>query len=257
MKLSEWPALEEYVIIKIKRVMPYGAIADLEEYAGQDCFIHISNVANARIKNIRSYLSEGGIRVGSIINVDPSKKSIEISLRRVSEAEEKRKLEDWKREKRADKLFERLCKLLKEDYKKTYSAIAPKLTEEFGDLLSAFENASLLGEEPFKGLNLPEKFLTALVSLAKDSIVPAEVVVKGDLLLSSRKGDGIVAIKEVLKKIEQPHLTIEYISAPKYRVQVTAQEYSVAEKILNSVVQNATDSIKKLGGEGSFERIKG
>jgi len=81
--------------------------------------------------------------------------------------------------------------------------------------------------------------------------------VKGDLVLSSRKGDGILAIKEVLKRVEQPNVRLEYISAPRYRVQVTAQDYSAAEKVLNSLVQNAIQDMKRLGGEASFERIKG
>jgi len=256
MKLSEWPGVGDYVVLKVKRVMPYGAVADLEEYSKKECFIHISNIANARIKNIRSYISEGNVRVGAIIGVDKEKKSIEVALRRVSTADEKRKLEDWKREKRADKLFERLCKALKEDFKKNYNDFVPALVEEFGDLLSAFENASLYGEEAFKTLKMPENFVKAFVKLAKDSIVPPEVVVKGDLLLSSTKGDGITSIKEVLKQLKQPSVKIDYISAPKYRVQVTAQDYSDAEKLLNSIVQNAIAMIKKLGGEGSFERIK-
>ena len=257
MKLSEWPSPGDYVVVKVKRVMPYGAIANLEEYPGKDGFIHISNVANARIKNIRSYISEGNIRVGMVINVDQAKKSIELSLRRVSEQEEKRKLEDWKREKRADKLLERLCKTLKEDFKKTYKEIVPKLIDEFGDLLSAFENASLYGEEALKPLKLPENFEKAFIKFAKENIVPAEVTVKGDLLLSSKKGDGINAIKEVLRKAQQPNVKLEYISAPRYRIEVRAQNYSDAEKILNSVVQNAIQDMKKLGGEASFERIKG
>lgn len=257
MKLSEWPDRGDYVVLKVKRVMPYGAVADLEEYRGKEAFIHISNVANTRIKNIRSYIAEGNVRVGTIINVDQTKKSIEVSLRRVTEHDEKKKLEDWKREKRADKLFERLCKTLKEDYKKAYKVIVPKLEGEFGDLLSAFENASLHGEEAFKEIPLPENFLEAFVKQAKESIIPTEVVVKGDLVLSSKKSDGIMAIKEVLKKVEQPNVKLEYISAPRYRVQVTAQDYSAAEKVLNSLVQNAIQDMKKLGGEASFERIKG
>jgi translation initiation factor 2 subunit 1 len=257
MKLTEWPSRGDYAVVRVKRVMPYGAVVDLEEYRGKEGFIHISNIANKRIKNIRSHISEGNVKVGVIIIIDPAKKSIELSLRRVSEAEEKRKLEDWKREKRADKLFERLCKTLKEDYQKTYVETVPKLVDEFGDLLSAFENASLSGEEAFKSLKLSETFLNAFIKLSQDSITPVQVVVKGNLILSNKKGDGITSIKEVLKKIERPQVTIEYISAPKYRVVVTAQDYPEAEKILNSLVQNAVESIKKLGGEGSFERLKG
>jgi translation initiation factor 2 subunit 1 len=257
MKLSEWPSSGDYVVLKVKRVMPYGALADLEEYHRKEAFIHISNVANIRIKNIRSHLSEGNVRVGMVMYADTVKKSIEVSLRRVSTAEEKRKLEDWKREKRADKLFELLCKELKMDFKKTYTSLVPQMNEEFGDLLSAFENASASGEEAFSEMKLPEKFLKRFVEYSKENIAPTEAIVKGNLALSSKKGDGIMSIKKVLKGIEQPNVKVEYISAPKYLVYATASDYATAEKLLNSVAQNAIDAMKKLGGQASFERAKG
>jgi translation initiation factor 2 subunit 1 len=256
MKLEEWPERGELVVLKIKRIMNYGAIAELSEYPGKEGFIHISNIATSWIKNIRSFVSEGQVRVASVIRIDQAKRTVDISLRKVSKAQEKRRLEDWKREKRADKLFERVCHEIGEEFQKSYHTVAIKLIDEFGDLLSAFENASSV-DDAFKDIDIAEKWKKAITKTAKENIVISEVTVKGDLLLSSNKGDGLLAIKDTLEKVlKHTDVKLEYISAPRYRVEVTALNYQEAEKMMDSVVAEAVDYLKAKGGEGSFERIK-
>lgn len=256
MKKTEWPQQGSLVVVKIKRVMPYGAIAELSEYPGKEGFIHISNVATSWVKNIHSFVSEGNIRVAYVNNLDLAKSSLDLSLRKVSDQQEKRKLEDWKREKRADKLFERVCHELKEDVRQSQATIGAKLEEHFGDLLSAFENASASGEEVLKPLGLPEKWVKALVKCAKDNVAISEVTVKGDLILNSQKGNGFEAIRAALAAAAKPGVSVEYISAPRYRVSVTAQDYAQAEKLLASATDAAIKVLEKQGGTGSFEKIK-
>jgi translation initiation factor 2 subunit 1 len=256
LKKTEWPQTGSLVVVRIKRIMPYGAIAELSEYPGKEGFIHISNVATSWVKNIHSFISEGNIRVAQVNNIDLDKSSIDLSLRKVGEQQEKRKLEDWKREKRADKLFERLCHEMKEDVKQSHAAIGAKLEEHFGDLLAAFENASTSGEEVLKPLNLPEKWVKGIVKCAKENVVISEVTVKGDLVLSSQKGDGMAAIKAALAAAAKPGVRIEYISAPRYRLKVVGQDYAQAEKLLASAADAAIKVLQKEGGEGSFEKIK-
>jgi translation initiation factor 2 subunit 1 len=236
--------------------MPYGAVAELSEYPGKEGFVHISNVASSWVKNIRSFVSEGAIRVASVMSVDKDKKSIDLSLRKVSEQQEKRKLEDWKREKRADKLFERVCREIGEDPRKSYMEIGAKLEEKFGDLLSAFENVSVHGEEALKDLGLSDKWVQTFVKHSKESITISFVAVKGDLILTSRKSDGINAIKGVLAKVKESGVTVRYISAPKYLLEASAQEYADAKKVLAAAAETAIKSMQKAGGEGSFEKAK-
>lgn len=256
MKLEDWPKPGELVVLKIKRVMDYGAVAELSEYPGKEGFIHISNVASSWVKNIRSFVSDGQVRVASVMRVDPSKNTVDVSLRRVSKAQEKHKLEDWKREKRADKLFERTCHELHEDFRKAYGNIAVKLTDEFGDLLSAFENASA-SDDALKEVDIPEEWKKAITKLAKENIIASEVTVKGDLVLSSKKGDGVLAIKDTLAKIlKYPNVKIEYISAPRYRVETRAMSYLDAEKNMEKITAEAIEYLKSHGGEASFEKIK-
>ncbi len=155
---KEWPYSGDLVVIKIKRVNPFGATVDLLDYPGKEGFIHISNVANSWVKNIRSFVSEGQVRVASTMRVDPTKNSIDLSLRKVSSQQEKRKMSDYKRENRACKIFENLCSDLKEDPSKTYEDVAKPLIEEFGDLYSVFENIKINSGNVLDNINISDKW---------------------------------------------------------------------------------------------------
>lgn len=256
MKLTEYPLPGELVIVKIKRITLDGAIAELQEYTGKEGFVHRSNVASSWVKNIRNFLSEGEIKVASVINIDRSRKTIDLSLRRVSDSEAKTKLEDSKREKRADKLFERFCNENKMDFKKTYSAVSAKLADEFGDFLSAFENAAIYGAEPFKTVPLEPQFLELFIAFSKNNIEPPEAVVKGDLELFSFKENGFSDIKNALLKAESPDIKIEYLSAPVYRIEAKAIDFEKAEKKMSEAAHKIINEVEKAGGTGTFKRIK-
>ena len=89
MKRTEWPSEGDYVVVKIKRISNYGAVADLEEYKQTEGFIHISEVATSWVKNIRSFVSESQIRVATVKRLDRAKNTIDLSLRDVTPQQEK------------------------------------------------------------------------------------------------------------------------------------------------------------------------
>lgn len=256
MKLNEWPERDELVVIRIKRISDYGANAELIEYAKKEGFIHISRVSSAWVKNIRSVISEGQVRVAKVRFVDKLKNLIDLSLRDVSEQQEKRKNEDYKREKKADKLLERITKEIKEDFKKTYPEIVTPLIDEFGDLFAAFENANVYGEECLKDVNIPAKWKKAIAKEAEKSISTQKVEISGNLSLTSNASDGVDVIKNSLLQIKDDDVKIEYVSAPNYKIKVKAIDYENAEKKLKKIVDSILNDIKKTKGEGSFERQK-
>lgn len=252
---SEWPERGDFVVVKIKRIMSYGAIADLLEYPKKEGFVHISKVASSWIKNIRSFLSEGQIRVALVKKIDPEKNIVDLSLRDVSTHQEKKKQGEWRKEKRADKLFERICHELKEPYLESYEKIVHPLKEKFGDLYSALENASMHGEEAFKGLKISQKWKKALVKKAEESITISGVEIQGDFSLQIISRDGINVIKDSLKKAEALEgVEVMYVSAPKYHVKVSAADYGEAEDMLNKATEAVISYVEKKGGKGSFER---
>ncbi len=256
MKKEEWPERGELVITKVKRITNYGAIVDLLEYPGKEGFVHISQISSSWVKNIRSVLSEGQMKVGKVKSVDPRKGTIDISFRDVSKNQEKRKNEEWKRQKKAEKLIERISKSLKEDYEEMLEKITEAFERKFYDVFSGFETASIKGEEALKGIKLPEKWKKEIVKVAKESITPQQVVVKGVMKIRVLAPDGIEVIKKALEKAVKEGAEIEYVSAPRYKIKCKAYDYKEAELILKKALQVIEKEITKAGGEFEFEREK-
>src|SRR3989338_4689624 len=134
-----YPQLDEFVIGKVKKVLPFGAILSLEEYGGLEAFVHISEVSSGWIRNIREHLKEGQIIVAKIITVDLGKKQVDASVKRVSEVEKKRKLEQWQNEKRALKLLERSVSKAGKTLKQVEAEVK-LLEEEFGSIYDIFDS---------------------------------------------------------------------------------------------------------------------
>ena len=64
----------------------------------------------------------------------------------------------------------------------------------------------------------------------------------------------IETIKKLFSKIEKEDISIRYISAPKYKITVSAQDYKSAEAKLKEIENNLTNEIKKLDGTIEFKR---
>ncbi|HLC38490.1 MAG TPA: S1 RNA-binding domain-containing protein, partial [Candidatus Norongarragalinales archaeon] len=71
-----FPQLEEFVVAKVKKLLPFGAIIELEEYGGLEGFVHISEVSSGWIRNIREHLKEGQVVVAKVIALDIQKRQV-------------------------------------------------------------------------------------------------------------------------------------------------------------------------------------
>jgi len=256
LKTEEWPSVGEIVIVKIKEIMPYGAKAELVEYPGKEGFIHISQIASSWVKNIRSFISIGALRAAYVERVRPEDNVINLSLKKVSAQQQKRKMDDWKREKRADKMFEAICRDLKEDFNKAYKEIAIPLINEYGDLLAALENIKLEGDKAFEGLKIPKKWQDKLKEFADKNITISKVSLSADINLTFRTNNGLELIKKAFKIPEKQGLDVLYVGAPKYRIKIEANSYQEAEQELDSVLQEMEKFVTKNGGEFSYEKAK-
>ncbi|MCD6522392.1 MAG: translation initiation factor IF-2 subunit alpha [Candidatus Diapherotrites archaeon] len=255
MKREEFPVVGELVVVKIKNIKNYGAFVELIEY-GKDGFIHVSNIASGWVKNIRSHVNEGQIRVAAVVNVDPKKNLIDVSLRKVSSSQEKRKIQEWKRAKKAEKLLERVARKLKVPMEKAWKEVGWPLEDAFGDLFAAFEAASADGMDAFKGLKIPKKWTEEIVKVAKESVSPPTVTIRGKLKMKFYCSDGLDKIKQTIKKISSKNVNVSYLGAPDYMITVTAMDYPTAEKQLKEIIKIAETEAKKNDGEVSFERLE-
>lgn len=249
---GRFPREGDLVICEITNIQSHCAFAKLKEYEGLEGMVHISEVSSSWIKNIRSFVREGKEVVCKVMSVDPVRRHISLSIRRVSEAEKGEKYEQMKREKKSAKMLERAAELL--GGKMDPNTLREKLIKKFGEVYYGFEEAARSGEGALVEIGVAEKEAHAIAEIAKASIVFPEVTIGGTLTLQSYASDGVDAIKTILSKMESLGAHVHYISAPSYGIKVVANDYKSAEKILKSAVDSALEKIKKSGGSGEFAR---
>lgn len=243
----EYPQLQEFVVGKVTKVLPFGAIIRLEEYGGLEAFVHISEVSSGWIRNIREHLKEGQVAVGKVISLDTSKNQVDLSIKRVSEAEKKRKLEDWQNSKRAQKLLD----VTLQKYGKTFKQVEPEikeLVEEFGSLYDVFD--SLAKDLPPKA-KVSKNLLALLQETAKKEIKPKQVTLRRILTLSSFSSKGIEEVKRVVGEISKLGGKVHYVGAPKYFIDVTSIDPKAAEKLMQKI--EASLEAKAKEAESNFE----
>jgi translation initiation factor 2 subunit 1 len=102
---SEWPEVGELVVATVKNVTSYGAYVTLDEYSDKEGLLHISEISSRWVRNIRNHVREREKVVLNVLRVDSSRDQIDLSLRRVNRDERRKKLEDWKKNRKAETLL--------------------------------------------------------------------------------------------------------------------------------------------------------
>jgi translation initiation factor 2 subunit 1 len=255
--MSEWPEPGEFVVCTVKEVKDFGAFVELNEYEGKEGFIHISEVASGWIKYIRDHIREGQRIVCKVLDVEPSKHRIDLSLKDVNEHQRRAKIQEWKNEQKAMKwlsiLKERIG--LSDD---EINDLRDKLIENFGLLYTAFEKVATNGPEVLVEIDVPKEWAQEIALIASENIKLPKVTISGYLDLICTKPDGVEVIKKSLRKAydvdDEVSLEITYTGAPRYRVKVIAPNYKLAENVLKKVAKNVVSYIQKKGGTGEFHR---
>ncbi|AEA47042.1 translation initiation factor IF-2 subunit alpha [Archaeoglobus veneficus] len=253
---SGYPAKGEIVIGTVTRVLDFGAFVSLDEYEGREGLVHISEVAPGWIKDIRDYVKKGQKVVCKVLDVNPKRGHIDLSIKDVNERQKREKIQQWKNELKAFKWLEIVGEkigLQRDELAK----IGKKLIEEYDTIYGAFEEIAFEGYEVLSPI-VGEEFAKAMAEIAHENIKPPKVKVRGYFELKSNAPDGIERIKKALteayKFANGVNMKIEYVGAPRYRVIIEAEDYKTAEKVLKNVTSSVLRTIKKLGGEGNFVR---
>lgn len=256
------PEENSIVLCTVKKILFHSIFVELDEYEHQEGMIHISEIAPGRIRNIRDYVTEGKKLVVQVLRVDKERRQVDLSLRRVPLSLRNKKNEEYKQEIKSEKLLEYIGKELKVDLKGIYQKLGYKLLDNFGLLGIAFNDISAYGQEAIKDLGIPQKEAEILVRIVQEKIKPVEILVNATLLLQSFSEKGIEDIKTALQEGEkyakknEIKLNINYISAPKYRVEVTATEYKIGEEELEEVNKVILEEMKKRKGFGEIVKKK-
>jgi translation initiation factor 2 subunit 1 len=260
LKKPEWPEIGDLVIATVEEVTDFGAYAKLDEYDKRG-LLHISEISSSWIRNIRDFIREGQKVVLKVLRVDTEKGHIDLSLRRVTKRERIEKIMSWKRERKAETLLRTVAEKTGISLEEVYEKAGAPMEKEHG-LYESFEKAVKEGTTALTKIGVTDELASVIAEIAKERMHVPMVKVKGIVELRCPKPKGVKIIKEAFlnaKKAEKPReakLRFYVIAAPKYSIEVMADNYKHAEAVLQKVAENVVSNVAKAGGQGVFRREK-
>ncbi|MGC9435367.1 MAG: translation initiation factor IF-2 subunit alpha [Methanomicrobiales archaeon] len=250
----EWPEEGELVVCTVENVKDFAAFVTLDEYADKVGLIHISEVAKGWIKYIRDFVREGQKVVCKVLNVNPERGHIDLSLKDVNEHQRREKIQEWKNEQKAKKWVG----FAAESAGSIPVEIERKFYNEYGLLYPAFEDIAIRGRTALEQFEFNTAIEDALLTVAHENVKIPRVTVTGYLVLSSPRPDGVNIIRRALRSaqpsVDEVDIEIHYIGAPKYRIKVTAPDYKTAEKAIEKASTAAVGVMERAEGSGEFIR---
>ena len=259
-KRRGYPKDGELVLCKVLSVNPHSAFVNLEEYDKQG-LIHISEVSPGRIRNIYDYVKPGKIVVCKVLQTNPERGHIDLSLRRVTKIQRRKKLDEIKQEQTVEKIIEQLAISLKKDYKTLYYDIAEPLLDNYIYMFECFDEVvkNEVTVEDLKEMGVKADIAKPLIDLIKIRIKPKKKVIKGILKLVSYDPQGVDVVKNIIKNLLEFHedkseTKIKYDGSGKYLIEISADDYKTAEKVLDKMLTFLDKTIDKDKGIFSFER---
>jgi len=257
----EWPEIGDLIIATIEAVTDYGAYAKLDEFNKRG-LLHVSEISSSWIRNIRDFVRENQKMILKVLRVDPEKGHVDLSLRRVTKRERIEKIKSWKKERKSDALLRGVAEKLALPVEEVYQKAGSPLEDKCG-LYEGFEKLVKDGPEVLTKLGASQEMANVFAQVAEERIKVKLVKVRGTIIeVRCTKPNGVKCIQDAFTSAKKAEKTrdskIEFsvIAAPKYSVEVAADNWKRAEEVLQKVSQAVVTNVSSTGGQGSFRRDK-
>ncbi len=236
------PEVGDNVIVTVKNITPNSAFCSLDEYQNKEGMIHVSEIAG----KCKQY-------VAKVISVDEEKQFVFLSLKRLSKRDKEKKMQEFKKEQKAEKILEIVAKRKGVSLSKAYEEFGYKLQEIYGDMYVGFEQL-LKQRDRLIQKGILKEWIDLTIEVIQENTQKKEVKIKGEIKLKFYGPDGLRRIKEVLGELNNKYkLDIKYISAPRYSVEIKTDNPKLAQKELTNKVMDVLSKVKD--GEAEFEII--
>ncbi|MFQ5818511.1 MAG: translation initiation factor IF-2 subunit alpha [Candidatus Heimdallarchaeota archaeon] len=262
---KEMPEEGEMVLATCTNVTNHGAYFTLDEFPNLEkgsAFVHISEISQRWVRNIRDYVREGTKVVARVTRADPAKGHVDMSIRRVGDSARRQKIQTWKNNQKAANILRLAAENLGKDLDAAYNEVGGPLEERYGSIYAGLEKIIEDDKKILINAGIAEEWIEVVTRLTHSSIEIPFVTISGILDLSLSASNGIQIIKKALEaaeKVDGPDVAkieITAVGAPHYRVIVEAKDYKSAEKALEKAVELVITNIEKAKGTGKFERAK-
>jgi translation initiation factor 2 subunit 1 len=256
-----WPKEGDVVMCTVQKVEKFGAFVSLDEYEDKEGFIHISEVSPNWVKNIRDFFKEGRKVVVKVMRIDRSKRHIDLSRKRTTEQQKRYKLQQWKQRQKVEKLLELVAKRLGKTPEQTATEVVDKLTPTYPDVYSAFEDVVATGKGVLTKQKIPKAWIEPLFEVIMANIELPTVSITGVVSVQCYAPNGVEVIRGALKELAKPidgdgesEIGVQVIGPPRYRVTIQAEDYKIAEALLQSRIDAAQAFLTEYDHTFEFSR---
>lgn len=252
MRKSGLPSRNEIVVCRIEKIYPNSVSAQLVEY-GKNGMIHVSEVAKRWIRDIREFVRENQIVACRVMRVEGE--HIELSIKRVYREDSGRKLNEFKREGKAEKMLELAAKDIKKTLDQAYDDIGREVEDGFGSLTKLFETA-IKKPDLLKAKGIPQAWIKTITEIAKKKFVEKIYEARAELSLICYRPDGVNVIRDVVSKNIPDDMVIKYISAPKYILSSSGKNHKQISMLVEETANKITREINRQDGDCSFRMLE-
>ncbi|MEI8364774.1 MAG: S1 RNA-binding domain-containing protein [archaeon] len=240
----EYPKLNDVVVCKITKITDFGVFANILEFDNIEGFIHISQVSSTWIKNIHNHVKIGQIKAAKVLKIDEEKSHIDLSFSRVTPADEKRKISDYRLFLRAQSLMEVIAKELGLTSESVWEKIGDPILEKEPSLYKGFINLLKYGKDYYP--EIEDAYRQTLFDLLSKNITVKDKIITGMIKVSSTEANGIEIIRKALLKLQKdyPNSKFNYVGPGRYSITVVAKDYKIASKDFDLISKDITKSLK-------------
>jgi len=241
----------DLVICTVKKILPHAAFVSLDEYIGMEAMLHISEISSKWIRNIKEVITEGKKIVCKILAVNQIKRLIDVSLKRVTNSEKTRKLNEETTQIKMEKLIEVIAKKFNETPESAFKTVGQELINVFGSLYEFYDAIKAEGITVLDETKTNDKWKTELKNQISEQLKAQRVKTSKQIDLKSFASDGITKLNEVFNFIEKfakskkIELEIKYISAPVYLLEAISTNYKEAEQFFEGMMEELEQFTKK------------
>jgi translation initiation factor 2 subunit 1 len=265
---TKFPKEGEFIVGKIADIQQQYVYVDLIDYKGLNTennargMIHISEISSRWIKNIRNYVRIGQRVVLRVLRVDPVKGHVDLSLRKVNSAQRENRTKEWKYALKYENLLQFLADETELTLDDAYELIGWPVKERFDTYQEAVEELKENGRVILDDIeNITEDQKEKFLKIINENVSISTVDITGKIKLSYDSENGIELIKEslidarnVIESKQARHLSIHYLGAPFYRIEVVSKDYLDAENILSDALGVIESKVEKYNGTFEFIR---
>lgn len=250
-----YPDEGECVFCTVTKVQYNSVFVNLDEYDRKSGMIHISEVSPGRIRNINDYVKEGKVIVCKVLKINKERGHIDLSLRRVNESQRRAKIEERKQQAIAENIIKSYSQLHNLELKPIYDVIANVILEKYDSVYAAFEDV-VENNISLESAGLDKSLADELEKLVRERIKPKQVEIYGELKIESYEENGVGLINSLMDKVLviSKNLSVRFLGAGRFKIEVIAPEYPVAEKVIDDFEKLLKKELSGTESEYSFER---